>query len=156
MDNMQVFRIDVFHTFPETRRKLLCGEEIWMSDRAHENHYRKTHSENKGEYAPNITDQNSTYTMTGAEPIGRIETDLTFLIEEGHIVPQFPQEYSTHAGSKQRHWEAHYELLMTVEGRSIRFEAKWPARRHLRTGQVQRDLGATLVGIAAAFPPGTA
>jgi hypothetical protein len=104
----------------------------------------------------NIEDLDSAHGLVGAEPIGRIETVLTFLIDEGKIEPQFPDDYSTHAGSNKKHWEAHYELIMTVEGRSIRFEAKWPARKHLQPGESQRNLGATLVGIAASFQPGTA
>jgi hypothetical protein len=50
VENMQVFRFDVFHTFPEKSKVLLCAEEIWMSDQEHESHYRKTHSNNKGRH----------------------------------------------------------------------------------------------------------
>jgi hypothetical protein len=46
--HMQTFAFDVFHTFPLTRKELLCAEQLWMSDSTHPNHYRKTHSRNKG------------------------------------------------------------------------------------------------------------
>jgi hypothetical protein len=81
---------------------------------------------------------------------------MTFLREQGHIVPQLPSVTSTHAGTQHKHWEVHYEVLMIVEGRSIRFEARWPARKNLLPGQTQKVLGTKLVGIAAAFAPGTA
>jgi hypothetical protein len=92
----------------------------------------------------------------GAEMVGSIDADLTFLKDEGHIEPQEPSEYSIHFGSQKRFWEVHYEVAMIIEGRSIRFEARWPVKEELGPGKYQRVLGMKLVGIAAAFPPGTA
>ncbi|OAK96902.1 hypothetical protein IQ06DRAFT_351485 [Phaeosphaeriaceae sp. SRC1lsM3a] len=138
--HMQIFSFDMCHTFAVTKKKLLCAEELWMSDFNHPSHYRNTHAENNG-----------------AVPIGTIETDLTFLIDEGHIQPQSPSQYSTYAGSRRKFWQAHYEILMVVEGRSIRFEARWPAKDDWRpTDGPQRVLATKMVGIASAFLPGTA
>jgi hypothetical protein len=88
--------------------------------------------------------------------IGYLEADMTHLRTEGRIQAQTPSEYSTFAGSDETYWEVHYEVRLIVEGRSIRFEARYPVRDNLRPGEEQKRLGMTLVGIAAAFAPGTA
>ncbi|KAF2181387.1 Hsp70 family protein-like protein [Zopfia rhizophila CBS 207.26] len=137
--NMQEFAFDVKHTFPTTRKKLLYAEQLWMSDHRHPLHYRRSHPLNKG-----------------AEKVGSIVTDLTFLKDERLIEPQLPSVFSTHSSLQEKHWEAHYEVAMIVEGRSIRFEARWPLKDNLKQGQKQRVLAMKLVGIAAAFQPGTA
>lgn len=98
-----------------------------------------------------------THLRLGAVQIGTIETDMTFLIDEGHIQPQSPSPDSTYAGSRRKFWQTHYDILMIVEGRSIRFEARWPAKKNCRPRDgPQRVLATKLVGIAAAFEPGTA
>lgn len=56
----------------------------------------------------------------------------------------------------KEYWEVHYEVALIVEGRSIRFEARWPAKDKLLAGETQRTLNARLIGIASAFLPGTA
>jgi len=45
---MQEFPFEIKHTFPMTKKDLLCVEELWMSDHRHPLHYRKSHSVNKG------------------------------------------------------------------------------------------------------------
>ena len=45
---MQAFTFDVKHTFPLKAEKLVCYEQLWMSDETKKDHYRKTHAENKG------------------------------------------------------------------------------------------------------------
>jgi hypothetical protein len=97
----------------------------------------------------------TTNNIVGAKPVGSIEADLTFLIERNLIQPQFPSEYSTYFGSTKQHWVTHYEVAMVVQGRSIRFEARWPVKRDLEPGKSQEVLVMKLVGIAAAFQPGT-
>jgi len=92
----------------------------------------------------------------GAQKVGTIVANMNFLRDEGLIEPQFPSVYSTHSSSQKQHWEVHYEVAMIVEGRSIRFEARWPLMEKLNQGQEQRVLAMKLVGIAAAFRPGTA
>lgn len=88
--------------------------------------------------------------------VGFLRTDLTRLRDEGRIEPQHPSMFSTHAGSQKLYWEVHYEVALIVEGRSIRFEARYPPKDALRPGEQQEVLGVKLVGIAAAFAPGTA
>jgi hypothetical protein len=151
---MQTFSSDVFHTFALTRKRLICAEQLWMSDSAHPSHYRKTHSLNKGSYG--LLMLYTTNGDLGAKLVGSIEADLTFLKEQNLIQPQLPSIYSTHVGSRKQHWVTHYEVAMVVQGRSIRFEARWPVKRDLKPGQSQAVLAMKLVGIAAAFQPGTA
>jgi hypothetical protein len=88
--------------------------------------------------------------------VGFLQADLTRLRDEGRIEPQHPSMYSTHTGPQKRYWEVHYEVALIVEGRSIRFEARYPVKDALRPGEQQEVLGVKLVGIAAAFAPGTA
>ncbi|KAF2624064.1 hypothetical protein BU25DRAFT_348820 [Macroventuria anomochaeta] len=139
VENMQAFTFHVKHTFPQTNKKLLCAEQLWMSDSEHPDHYRKTHALNKG-----------------AVMVGYLEADLTRLKDEGRIALQQPSEYSTYTGSQKKYYEVHYEVALIVEGRSIHFEARYPVKDNLRPGEKQEVLGAKLVGIAAAFAPGTA
>ncbi|PVI00853.1 hypothetical protein DM02DRAFT_671732 [Periconia macrospinosa] len=137
--NMQEFSFDVQHKFKLNQKKLICGEQLWMSDNVHPCHYRTTHRKNKG-----------------ATKIGSLEADVTFLRDEKLIEPEFPSEFSNHAGSKIKHWVVNYEIVLISEGRRFRFEARWPSKAELKPGQEQRILDAKLFGVAASFQPGTA
>lgn len=88
--------------------------------------------------------------------VGYLESNMTCLRTQGRIEPQVPSEFSTFAGSRTLFWEVHYEISLTVEGRSIRFEAKYPTKENLRPGEKQESISTKLVGIAAAFALGTA
>ena len=88
--------------------------------------------------------------------VGHLKTDLTRLKDAGRLQRQLPSEFSTHAGSQETFWEVYYEIALIVEGRSIRFQARHPTRNNLRPGEEQDVLATKLVGIAAAFVPGTA
>lgn len=154
VENMQTFTFHVKHTFPLTRKKLLSAEQLWMCDKPKLNHYRKTHAENKGDFNPQCSYKANI--AAGAIMVGFLQTDLTRLIHERRIQPQHPSIYSTYAGSQKGYWEVHYEVALIVEGRSIRFEARYPVKDALGPGEQQEVLGVKLVGIAAAFAPGTA
>jgi hypothetical protein len=125
-----------------------------MSDLNHENHYRRTHAMNKGKLVSHYSHKSKS--TTGAVMVGFLEADLTRLRDEGRIEPQDPSEFSKYAGSQKRYWEVHYEVALIVEGRSIRFEARYPVKDNLRPGEQQEVLGVKLIGIAASFQPGTA
>jgi hypothetical protein len=83
---------------------------------------------------------------------------MTFLREEGHIKLQEPSVYSTYQGPKApRYWSVEFQLVMIVEGRNLRYEARWP----LPSEDEQTSQGPTVhatgqISIAAAFKPGTA
>jgi hypothetical protein len=68
---------------------------------------------------------------------------MTFLKTEGIIQPVVPQAGE---GGKP-HYKVEFELVMIIDGRNLRYEARFPAG-----GQVQ-DRGQ--ISIAAAFEPGT-
>ncbi|KAF7893695.1 uncharacterized protein EAF02_001233 [Botrytis sinoallii] len=89
-------------------------------------HYRKNLEKNKG-----------------ATVVGIIETDMTFLKEQNLIQPVEPEE----GVRAKRHYKVGYELVMIVNDRNMRWEARYPAG-----GKVQ---GTGQVSIAAAFVPGT-
>lgn len=68
---------------------------------------------------------------------------MTFLKERNLIQPVEPEE-----GVKARgHYKVEYELVMIVNDRNMRWEARYPAG-----GEVQ---GTGQISIAAAFVPGT-
>ena len=68
---------------------------------------------------------------------------MTFLKTDGLIVPVEPEE-----GEKgKRHYKVEYELVMIVDGRNMRYEARYPA------GGAVQERGQ--ISIAAAFLPGT-
>lgn len=45
---MEFEPIVVKHTFPALAKNLICIEEVYVSDKDHESHYRKSHALNKG------------------------------------------------------------------------------------------------------------
>src|SRR5690242_20028615 len=55
VENQQAFTFDVKHTFSTNRKVLVCAEQLWMSNKTHPDHYRKTHAENEGQYMSNKT-----------------------------------------------------------------------------------------------------
>ena len=69
---------------------------------------------------------------------------MTFLRTEGRIQPTLPED-----GSGRKYYKVQFELVMIVDGRNLRYEARWPIGEG---AQVQKK-GQTC--IAAAFVPGT-
>ena len=87
--------------------------------------------------------------FAGAQVAGKIIVDMSFLRDENLIWPTFavPDEKKNPQG--KTHWRVDYDLVPIVEGRNLRYEARYPTNssgKALKTGQV---------GIAAAFKPGT-
>lgn len=76
------------------------------------------------------------------EEAGRIIADMTFLRDRGMIQPIEPEE----GGTWKRHYKVEFELVMIVEGRNLRFEARPPGGNAVAW---------KTVSIAAAFRPGT-
>jgi hypothetical protein len=96
-----------------------------------------------------------THILAAAEIVGSIEADVSFLKDENLIEPNIPDPDGDPT-LQRLFWEPEYEVALIVEGRSIRFEARWPITENLYLGQNQRVLAMKVVGIAAAFKPGTA
>lgn len=68
---------------------------------------------------------------------------MSFLVEKGLIEAIEPDPRS---GSK-RHYKIELELVMIIDGRNLRYEARWPAGGEVQSGGQ--------ISIAAAFQPGT-
>ncbi|KAM0169736.1 hypothetical protein ACHAPF_009685 [Botrytis cinerea] len=121
------YSLQVFYIFDAREgTRFECKEYLCVSDNKMESHYRKNHEKNKG-----------------ATVIGIIETDMTFLKEQNLIQPVEPEE----GVRAKRHYKVEYELVMIVNDRNMRWEARYPAG-----GEVQ---GRGQISIAAAFVPGT-
>jgi hypothetical protein len=83
---------------------------------------------------------------------------MTFLRDENHIQLETPSAHSTYRGPKApKHWAVEFQLVMIIEGRNLRYEARWPlpnTENHGPQGQTVQAKGQ--ISIAAAFLPGTA
>jgi hypothetical protein len=83
---------------------------------------------------------------------------MTFLRDERHIQPKLPSEWSKFFGSKTRqYWEVTFDLVIIVDGRNLRYEARWPSLKESEAASHQQSVQAQgQICIAAAFKPGTA
>ncbi|KIM99548.1 hypothetical protein OIDMADRAFT_19679 [Oidiodendron maius Zn] len=120
--------IDAYHLFPAYRRVFKFEEVLYVSDTSFESHYKKSHKKNKG-----------------SEVAGRIIADMSFLVKENIIQPIMPDPMS---GGKP-HYKIEFQLVMIIDGRNLRYEARWPK------GNDARVHGSGQICIAAAFQPGT-
>ena len=75
---------------------------------------------------------------------GIIEADMTSLVTGHRIKATVPEK--GYAG--KRHYRIDFELVMIVNGRNLRYEARWPVGGEVRGEQKQ-------ICIAASFRPGT-
>lgn len=123
------FTREASHTFemdPDVR--LICQEILFVSSKSHESHYRRKHENNKG-----------------CEEAGSILVDMTFLKDDPNFRPVYPGP-----GEKGKpHYLVEFELVITINDRNLRFEAKYPAGEN---GVVMAE---RQISIAASFEPGT-
>jgi hypothetical protein len=75
---------------------------------------------------------------------GVIEVDMTPLVNGHRIKATEPEE----GYEGKRHYRIDFELVIIVNGRNLRYEARWPVGGEVRVEQKQ-------VCIAASFRPGT-
>jgi hypothetical protein len=81
---------------------------------------------------------------------------MTFLKDEGHIELEAPSMYCTDPDAKP-FWSVEFELVMIVDGRNLRYEARWPAPGKDKLPVENQTVHAQgQICIAAAFRPGTA
>ncbi len=84
-----------------------------------------------------------------AHEAGRIITDFTFLLKDPTFRPisaTLDEDGETHG---PLHYEVKYDLVVIVEGRNLRYEAKYPSGSRGKTQKMGQ------ISIAAAFLPGT-
>ncbi|KAH6723782.1 hypothetical protein BKA61DRAFT_626706 [Leptodontidium sp. MPI-SDFR-AT-0119] len=121
-----------YHTFEVGNPLLLCEEVLYVSDFATESHFALDHPKNKD-----------------AQVAGKIIVDMTFLRDEGKILPVLPVPDKDGVHQGKLHYKVEYDLVAVVEGRNLRYEARYPANEN---GRVQKT---GQFSIAAAFLPGT-
>jgi len=120
------------HVFEENRTQLLCEELLYVSDSPPETDYPLEHDTNKGAYEA-----------------GRIITDFTFLKDEGLISPIISQQRKKGGGVTRSYYVVQYDLVVIVEGRNLRYEARYPS------GADGKTMNVVQTSIASAFRPGT-
>lgn len=82
---------------------------------------------------------------------------MTFLRDEARIQPEGLSDFGEFSeGPKKSHWAVHFDLVMIVEGRNLRYQARWPKVEDLQAGQEPAIQAQGQICIAAAFDPGTA
>jgi hypothetical protein len=82
---------------------------------------------------------------------------MTFLRDEARIQPERPSEFSEFNEEPEKlHWAVRFELVMIVEGRNLRYQARWPTKKDLHAGQQPVIQAQGQICIAAAFDLGTA
>jgi hypothetical protein len=141
---------------PPNRFKISCVEKCFMSQISDTSHTTDSSIQItmvRGTSRPNSKRDAATLWRTdanlisylGAEVAGSIVADMTFLRTEGRIQPISPE-----AGELgKRHYKVEFDLVMIVDGRNLRYEARYPMGEE---GQVRQS---GQVCIAAAFDPGT-
>ncbi|KAI9056206.1 hypothetical protein LZ554_001134 [Drepanopeziza brunnea f. sp. 'monogermtubi'] len=120
------------HAFDLDADKFRCEEILYANDEDTKSHYGVDHEVNRQ-----------------AQEVGRIIVDMTFLRDEGRIQPKLPARGARGAAQGKAYYEVIYDLVPVVEGRDLRYEARFPPNKN---GQV-RQTGQ--ISIAAAFRPGT-
>ncbi|KAF2181357.1 hypothetical protein K469DRAFT_713791 [Zopfia rhizophila CBS 207.26] len=126
-----VWRCEPFlssHLFPCKRSTpLLCKEVLYVSDTSTESHYRESHAKNRG-----------------AEEVGAIEVDFSFLRDQGLIRPVEPDEDEQGRKVGQRHYKVEYNMIIQVVDRDLRCYA-------IYNNEVIKKCR---INIASAFSPG--
>jgi len=118
------------HTLAMNKEAFNCEELVYVSDTATESHYPLDDGRNRD-----------------AQIAGRIEIDMSFLITGKIIKPERPEK------GKQGvpHYKVEFDLVPIVEGRSLRYEARYPPG----AGKKGKVLKFGQISLAAAFRPGT-
>lgn len=158
--------INAIHTFEIDENgpllEMKCEELLYVSDTATESHYTLTNRKNKGKIIFHLAVPNLT-SFADAQGAGRIVTDVTVLRDEGHLEIIYPTAGRDGVVHTKPHYRVVYDLVVIVEGRNLRYEARWPAldndveiKKRKRAGKPKYlVLETAQVSIASAFLPGT-
>jgi hypothetical protein len=95
-----------------------------------------------------------------AQIAGKLIVDMSFLRDDGHIEISPSQSDCQGKLIGKPHYRVEYDIVPIVEGRNLRYEARWPAidTRRPKKARLQRKVeikGIAQISIAAAFQPGT-
>ena len=92
-----------FECIPD--QTLICEEVLYASDKSIKSHYKRNHPNNKG-----------------AERVGDITVDFTFLIKDGLIQPIEPSLDDNGQRIGKRHYRVEYKLFIEVVDRDLSCE----------------------------------
>mgnify|MGYP003629456234 CR=1 FL=1 len=81
--------------------------------------------------------------------VGRIITDMTFLRDEGRILPVGPKLDEHGVMRDKPHYEVTYDVVPIIEGRDLKYIARYPS------GGDDQVLKKAQICIGAGFRPGT-
>lgn len=84
---------------------LICKEVLYVSDSATESHYKVTHQKNEG-----------------AEKVGEIVVDFTFLRDQGLILPVEPKVNKKGKRVGRKHYLVKYTMQILVVDRDLKCE----------------------------------
>ncbi|KAF2160207.1 hypothetical protein M409DRAFT_29292 [Zasmidium cellare ATCC 36951] len=127
------------HTFNSSETKLQCGEKLYVSQRTHRSHFKFDHPQNQG-----------------AELLSDIVIDVSDLRRE---LPLEPLEPKADVGERTKVKNKNirvvrFDLVVSVEGKQLKFEARWPPGA--RTPDEVRIRKSGYVSLAPSFSPGVA
>ena len=88
---------------------------------------------------------------------------MTFLRDKGHIGITYPEtdDYGVPRGLPR--YRVEYDIVVTVEGRNLRYEARWTPKNNDQVSKKRKQSGqhnfevvqTAQISIASAFRPGT-
>ncbi|GKU06026.1 hsp70 protein [Fusarium langsethiae] len=115
------------HTFNSTEKKLICRELLYVSDHSKDSHFKISHPKNQG-----------------AECVGEIIIDCTFLLEEGRITVINPIILPNGEQIGRRHYRVNFTMAIRV------------VDRHLECFAIheQKIIKRCRINIASGFRPG--
>ncbi|KAF4977312.1 hypothetical protein FZEAL_6135 [Fusarium zealandicum] len=127
-------------------RPLICKEILYVSDSSTRSHYRLTHPNNQGKYHEPIHIAHGMLTLliTGAERVGEIVVDFSFLRDQGLIAPIEPTINDQGRKVGTRHYKVNYTMAIRVVDRDLECFASYG-------GQVRKRCR---INIASGFRPG--
>lgn len=129
--NYKEYSITVYRIVSATRKSFKLDEVLWISssdpNTSTESHRRHTDPHNKG-----------------ARVAGKITVDMTPIIQQGLIQPATIKP----GYDGKPHYKIEFDLVIIINGRNLRYEARWPVGSAETRSQGQ-------ICIAAAFRPGT-
>ncbi|KEF55827.1 uncharacterized protein A1O9_08578 [Exophiala aquamarina CBS 119918] len=126
------------HYFPRDEDRLICVERLYSSPRKHRSHFQNHHPENEGKHSAFL--------------LSYIEVNVSEFKKE------FPEVDKATAGPRMRVSNrkirvVQFDLVIIVEGRQLKYEARWPSGAPSPEAVRIRKQG--YVSLAPSFVPGT-
>lgn len=87
--------------------------------------------------------------QTDIKVAGKSKVDLSYLRDEGRILPVLPKPDNDGVVHGKAYWKVKYDIVVIVQGLNLTYELKFPCGpggKVLKTGRIS---------LASAFSPGT-